>query len=82
MRDTPTETVIDLEARVVALQTLVGYLLKVVHERAPDSMDARLEVARRQRDVAMQDPAYDAVGREALHLQVAMLENAARPLRP
>jgi hypothetical protein len=82
MRDTPTETVIDLEARVVALQTLVGYLLKVVHERAPDSMDARLAAARRQRDVAMQDPAYDAVGREALHLQVAMLENAARPQRP
>jgi len=81
MRDTTSETVIDLEARVVALQTLVGFLLKVVHERAPESMDARLSSARRQRDVAMNDPAYDAVGREALHLQVAMLENAARPSR-
>ncbi|HWA61862.1 MAG TPA: hypothetical protein VG939_10830 [Caulobacteraceae bacterium] len=78
MRDTTAETVIDLEARVVALQTLVGYLLKVVHENVPQSMDARLALARRQRDVAMNDPAYDAVGREALHLQVAMLENAAR----
>ena len=67
----------DLEARVIALQTLVGDLLKVVHALAPQELDRRLEAARMRRDELKSAPSDD-VAREALHLEVAMLEAAAR----
>jgi hypothetical protein len=68
----------DLEARVIALQTLVGDLLRVVHTTAPDALDRRLEAARRRRDQLMDTAPSEDVGREALHLEVAMLEAALR----
>ena len=68
----------DLEARVIALQTLVGDLLRVVHATAPEALDRRLEAARRRRDKLMAAAPSDDVGREAIHLEVAMLESALR----
>jgi hypothetical protein len=68
----------DLEARVIALQTLVGDLLKVVHAGAPDELDRRLEAARRRRDEVKQRAPSEDVAREALHLEIAMLESASR----
>ena len=68
----------DLEARVIALQTLVGDLLRVVHEHAPEALDRRLESARRRRDKLKDTAPSDDVGREAVHLEVAMLEAALR----
>lgn len=68
----------DLEARVIALQTLVGDLLRIVHASAPQELDRRLDAARRRRDELMGTAPSDDAGREALHLEVAMLEAALR----
>ena len=68
----------DLEARVIALQTLVGDLLRIVHATAPEALDRRLEAARRRRDAVKDTAPSSDVGREALHLEVAMLEAAVR----
>lgn len=68
-----TAKIADLEARVVALQTLVGDLLCVVHQSAPQALDRRLDEARQRRDAQT-----DAIAREALHLEIAMLEKAVR----
>jgi hypothetical protein len=71
----------DLEARVIALQTLVGDLLRAVHASAPEELDRRLEAARRRRDVLVSKASED-VGREAVHLEIAMLEAAVRSAPP
>jgi hypothetical protein len=68
----------DLEARVIALQTLVGDLLRVMHATAPEALARRLEAARRRRDQLKDTAPSDDVGREAVHLEVAMLEAAIR----
>jgi len=68
----------DLEARVIALQTLVGDLLRIVHASAPQELDRRLEAARRRRDQLKDTAPSDDAGREAVHLEVAMLEAALR----
>jgi len=68
----------DLEARVIALQTLVGDLLRIVHAIAPQELDRRLEAARRRRDEVRDTAPSEDAGREALHLEVAMLEAALR----
>ena len=68
----------DLEARVIALQTLVGDLLRIIHASAPQELDRRLEAARRRRDQVKDTAPSEDAGREALHLEVAMLEAAVR----
>lgn len=68
----------DLEARVIALQTLVGDLLRIVHASAPQELDRRLEAARHRRDQLKDTAPSDDAGREAVHLEVAMLEAALR----
>jgi hypothetical protein len=68
----------DLEARVIALQTLVGDLLRIVHAYRPEELDRRLEAARKRRDAVRDSASSQDTGREALHLEVAMLEAAAR----
>lgn len=68
-----TAKIADLEARVVALQTLVGDLLRIVHQSAPQELDRRLDEARQRRGAQ-----HDAISKEAIHLEIAMLEAAVR----
>jgi hypothetical protein len=68
----------DLEARVIALQTLVGDLLRIIHGIAPHELDRRLEAARKRRDAVKDTAPSEDAGREALHLEVAMLEASLR----
>ena len=69
-----SDRVQDLEARVVALQTLVGDLLRSVHRTTPAGIDRRLERAKAR----LARGPEKAVAREALHLEIAMLEAAVR----
>ena len=78
MRNDVQSKLADLEARVIALQTLVGDLLRIVHESAPHELDRRLVEARRRRDEVKDTAPSENVGREARHLEVAMLEAAIR----
>jgi len=78
MSDEGSWKLADLEARVIALQTLVGDLLRVVHRIAPSELDRRLELARRRRDEVVKSLPSQDPGREAVHLEIAMLEAALR----
>ena len=71
----------DLEARVIALQTLTGDLLRIVHRIAPTELDRRLESARRRRDEVLKSLPSEDTRREAVHLEIAMLEAALRDRR-